>query len=316
MNIKYIAAIVSVFIIGVFGYFVFAHKEQSTQSDKMSVVASFYPMYFFAQEIGGEKAEVKNITPAGAEPHEYEPTPQDLVAIQNSDLLVLNGAGLEPWSTDVLASIPAEKVVIAGETFATLEGEEHEEHEEEADHEGEEEHITDPHVWLSPELAIKIVDRIEQGFAKADPTNASYYADNAASLKSRISALDTEYKQGLARCSSKDIVTSHAAFGYLAAEYGLHQVSIAGLSPEEEPSAQELAEVADFAKKNKVKYIFFESLISPKLSQTIATEVGAQTLVLDPIEGIAADDLAAGQDYLTVMRSNLANLKVALQCTQ
>ncbi len=316
MNTKYIAVVVGIVSIGIFGYLAI-NKKAPAVTDKVSVVASFYPLYFFAQEIGGDKADVRNITPAGAEPHDYEPTPQDLVMIQNSNLLVLNGAGLESWGADILTSVPAEKVVIAGEVFATLEGEVHEDEEHEEEDESEaEERVADPHVWLSPEIAIRIVDRIEQGYAKIDPENAQYYADNATSLTSRIAELDTKYRQGLAQCISRDIVTSHAAFGYLAQEFDLRQVPISGLSPEEEPSTRELAEIADFAKTNNFTYIFFESLASPKLSQAIATEVGAQTLVLDPIEGLTASDIASGNNYFTVMENNLVNLQTALQCTR
>jgi zinc transport system substrate-binding protein len=303
---KYIATIVGVLVIGTLGYFLVGHKPSTTPEGKISVVASFYPIYFLASQIGGDKADVINITPAGGEPHDYEPTPQDMTRIESANLVVLNGGGLEAWGDSVKQNIDPQKtvLVVAGEGLTTRRVVE------------DGENIVDPHVWLSPALAEEMADRIEQGYMKADPANTDYYAKNAADLKIKLSQLDTEYKQGLASCQRKDIITSHAAFGYLAATYGLNQVAISGLSPEEEPSAKDLAEVANFAKKNGVKYIFFESLVSPKLSQTIATEIGAQTLVLDPIEGIAANDLAAGQDYMAVMRSNLANLKIALHCAQ
>ncbi|MFZ2949497.1 MAG: zinc ABC transporter substrate-binding protein [Desulfuromonadaceae bacterium] len=306
MNMKYIAAIVGFLVIGILGYFLVGHTPSATPEGKISVVASFYPMYFFASQIGGDRADVINVTPAGGEPHDYEPTAQDMTKIESANLVVLNGGGLEAWGDSVKQNIDPQKttLVTVGEGLTTRRVVE----------DGED--IVDPHVWLSPVLAEQIADKIEQGYAKADPANADYYAKNATNLKAKLVQLDTDYKQGLASCQRKDIITSHAAFGYLGATYGLNQVPISGLSPEAEPSAKDLATVADFARKNGVKYIFFESLVSPKLSQTIATEIGAQTLVLDPIEGIAADDLAAGQDYMSVMRSNLANLKIALQCTQ
>ncbi len=303
---KYIAVIAGVLIIGALGYFFVGQKPSNAPEGKISVVASFYPMYFFASQIGGDNADVINVTPAGGEPHDYEPTAQDMAKIEGANLVVLNGGGLEAWGESVKQNMDSQKttLVTAGEGLMTRR----------FIYDGED--IVDPHVWLSPILAEQMVDKIEQGYANADPANADYYAKNAVDLKAKLSQLDTEYKQGLASCQRKDIITSHAAFGYLVATYGLNQVPISGLSPEEEPSAKDLAAVADFARKNGVKYIFFEILVSPKLSQTIATEIGAQTLVLDPIEGIADDGLAAGQDYMTVMRSNLASLKVALQCTQ
>ncbi|HVU75713.1 MAG TPA: zinc ABC transporter substrate-binding protein [Candidatus Paceibacterota bacterium] len=304
MNMKYVAAIVGVLVIGGLGYVFFGHKPASAPENKLSVVASFYPMYFFASQIGGDRANVTNVTPSGGEPHDYEPTPQDVAKIGSAELVVLNGGGLEAWGDSVKQNIDPQKTVLvtAGEGLTTRQVVE------------DGENITDPHVWLSPVLAEQIADKIEQGYAKADPANADYYAKNASGLKARLASLDTDYKQGLASCKSKDIITSHAAFGYLGAAYGLNQVAISGLSPEEEPSPKQLADIADFAKKNNVKYIFFESLVSPKLSQTIATEVGAQTLVLDPIEGIGSDEMAEGANYFSVMESNLANLRIALQC--
>ncbi len=135
-------------------------------------------------------------------------------------------------------------------------------------------------------------------------------------LNQKLDQLDKTYAEGLKTCKQKDIITSHAAFGYLATRYGLNQVAISGISPDEEPSSQQLAEVAKFAKENDVKYIFFESLVSPKLSETIAHEIGAKTLVLDPLEGISDDDIKQGKNYFTVMENNLKNLQKALQCSQ
>jgi zinc transport system substrate-binding protein len=160
-----------------------------------------------------------------------------------------------------------------------------------------------------------MVNRIAQGFEQVDPDHAAYYESNRRTLDSQLDDLDGEYHRGLAHCATKEVTTSHAAFGYLAAAYGLHQVPIFGLSPDAEPSPRQLASIARFAKTNHVTTIFFESLLSPKLSQTIASEVGAKTMVLDPIEGLTSDDLAAGKNYFTAMRQNLASLRAALQCT-
>lgn len=275
------------------------------KSDKLEVVASFYPLYFFAMEIGGEKASVTNVTPAGAEPHDFEPSAQALAKMENSRLIILNGAGLEGWKSDIEKNIDTRKtaVVAVGEELATRQMKE----------DGQME--TDPHVWLSPLLAQKMADRIAQGFLQADPANANYYKTNADNLKNKLAQLDGKYQKGLRNCVEKNIITSHAAFEYLASSYGLTQISIAGLSPDAEPSLSQLADIVKFAKENRVKYIFFESLASPKLSQTIASEVGAETLVLDPIEGLSDKELAEGKNYLTVMQDNLINLQTALGCT-
>lgn len=300
--------------------YIFAQTRGEQNANKLQVTASFYPMAYFAEEIGGEKATVKNITPSGAEPHDFEPTAQDITAIQNSKILVLNGIGFEPWYARIENDVKQNNVqiVTASEGVSALAGEDpHSEEEHTEEHAAEEEHANeaqDPHVWLSPVLAQKQVDNILKGYIAADPANEAYYRSNADALKKRLSDLNAKYRSGLQACTSKDIVTSHTAFAYLAQEYGLHQVAISGLSSSEDPSTQKLAEVAEFARENNVQYIFFESLVSPRLSETIAQEVGAKTLVLDPLEGIPDDERAQGKNYFTVMEANLENLQTALGC--
>lgn len=281
------------------------NNESPATSPGLRVVTSFYPLYFFTSQIAGDKANVSNITPAGAEPHAYEPTPQDVARIENSNLLVLNGGGLEAWANNIKENIDPQKtaLVTVGEGLLTQEVVE------------EEEKIIDPHVWLSPVLARQMTDKIKTELVKADPDNTAHYESNALMLTAKLDALDAEYRDGLTACKDNNIVTSHAAFGYLASTYHLNQISITGVSLDAEPSPQELARIAKFAKDNNIKYIFFENLLSPRLSQTIATEVGAKTLVLNPIEGLTDDEIASGKDYFSEMRSNLANLKIALQCT-
>jgi zinc transport system substrate-binding protein len=278
--------------------------SQPVQRGKLRVVTSFYPLYFFSRQIGGDRATVVNITPAGAEPHDYEPTPRDIAQIEGSRLLILNGGGLEAWGDRIRQNVDPKKttIVVAGQGLTgqpVTEG-------------GQTR--ADPHVWLDPVLAQKMVDHIARGFIEVDPAHKDVYERNAAALKSKLSKVDAAYRQGLGDCREKNIITSHAAFGYLAARYGLKQVSIAGLSPDAEPSIQKLANIVRFARAHQVKYIFFESLVSPKLSQTIAAEVGARTLVLNPVAGLSDQELAQGQTYFTEMEKNLVNLRKALQC--
>ncbi len=304
---RYIGIITIVVLILIVGVFIIKNSQtQIGQSSKLQVTASFYPMYYFSSVIGGDKATVKNITPAGAEPHDYDPSTRDIANIQNSKLLVLNGGKLEAWGNKIKDNLQGTNTVIvtAGEGLTT----------KTVTEAGKA--IIDPHIWLDPILAKQEVAKINQGFDKVDPANSSYYDDNAKKLDAHLDQLDATYKQGLRSCQSKDIVTSHAAFGYLGTQYGLTQVPISGLSPDAEPSNQQLAEVTNFAKQHNVKYIFFESLVSPKLSDTIANEVGAKTLVLDPIEGLSNDDIQAGKTYFTVMQQNLKNLQLALVCSK
>ena len=283
-------------------------KNQSLKEvpkDKLQVSASFYPLYYLATIIGGDKATVENLTPAGVEPHEYEPSPQQLAQIENGNLLILNG-GVEAWGEKMKKNLTGEHVAVVttGEGLLT----------KEITEAGEK--MQDPHIWLDPEIAKKQVNKITEAYIKIDPANGVYYQNNEEMLQEKLDILNTKYQQGLQTCKTRDIITSHAAFAYLAQRYNLHQIAISGLSTEEEPTAQKLAEVATYAKDNNVKYIFFESLVSPKLSETIAKEIGAKTLVLDPIEGISDDISKQEKNYFTVMENNLQNLQTALQCTK
>ncbi|MEC0125441.1 metal ABC transporter substrate-binding protein [Paenibacillus pabuli] len=314
-----------------------------TQEAKLNVEVSFYPMYEFTKNVAGDLANVHTLVPAGTEPHDWEPTPQDMASIEKADVLVYNGAGMESWIDQVTDSLSNAKLiqVEASHGIDLLEGSEEDEHDhehtdttdthdhageattEEHDHthdaEAEEGHThdhdhggLDPHVWLSPALAVKEVRNIEAGLAQAAPEHAEQFKQNADAYIAKLEALDQDFKAAVADSKRKDFITQHAAFGYLAQEYGLQQVPIAGLSPEQEPSAAQMASVIDFAKEHQVKTIFFETLVSSKVSETIANEVGAKTAVLNPIEGLTEEEIAAGMDYIGVMQQNLEALKQAL----
>ncbi len=293
----------------IFGFLIFRNQGlrdmTKDTSGKLKVSASFYPLYFFSSQVGGERANVYNVTPAGSEPHDYDPSTRDIARIEDGNMLVLNG-GVEAWGNKIKESLKGTtvKVVEAADGLLT----------KQLTEEGET--MKDPHVWLDPQLAKAQVAKITEGYITIDPEHTAVYKTNQMQLNQKLDALDSEYKVGLQNCRSKDIITSHAAFAYLAERYGLNQVAISGISPDEEPSAQQLANVAAFAKKNNIKYIFFESLVSPKLSETVAHEIGAKTLVLDPIEGISDDDIAQGKNYFSVMESNLKNLQEALGCNK
>lgn len=276
-----------------------------SENHRIQVTASIYPLFHFASVIGGTHAQVRNVTPAGAEPHDFEPSSQDIARIEKGDLLILNG-GLEAWGNKIAAELQGTrvKVIVAGEGLLT----------QQVVEEGRS--VPDPHVWLSPLLAKQEVERIRDGFLTIDAANRSDYEAQAKGLEDELDQLDAAYRSGLAHCRQTDIVTSHSAFGYLAKTYDLNQVAIAGLSPDAEPSAKELADIATLAKQKQIKYIFFENLVSPKLSETIADEIGAQTLVLDPIEGLTDNQIKDGKNYFTVMQDNLANLETALECTR
>lgn len=277
----------------------------STQtSTKMRITASFYPLYFFTKEIAGDDADVQNLTPAGAEPHEYEPTPQEIIRLEESQIVIVNGA-MEPWLGKIKQSLSDKGIVLVttGEGLFSRQ-----------EKNGDSHAVQDVHVWLSPRIAKHIVERIRDALSNKDPQHATRYHARTEDLIRRLTELDAQFTQGLRGCTQTSFITSHAAFGYLADEYGLTQIGIAGLSPEAEPSPQALGEIADVAKTHKIKYIFFETLVDPRLANTLAEEVGAQTLVLNPLEGMSDQDIAKGKTYFTEMQQNLAHLRLALTC--
>ncbi len=261
-------------------------RNSSSVGEKIKVTASIYPIYFLVNEIGGDLVEVVNMTPPGIAAHEYELTTGDMKKIANSKLVLVNG-GVEPWAEKIPGAILLGKKYMIG---------------------------NDPHVWLDPLLMIRLVADAKDILINIDPGNENIYRARGADLTAQLDKLDTEMRNGLARCEQRTIVTSHAAFGYLAGRYNLKQEEISGFSPENEPSAKRLAEVAKLVKTNNIKQIFFETLVNPDLALTIARETGAQTAVLNPLESLSAEEQVAGESYFSIQRKNLANLRSALEC--
>lgn len=280
----------------------------SGDEGSLRVVAAFYPLQYAVEQVGGDRVAVANLTKPGAEPHDLELNPQDVAAVADADLVVYLG-GFQPAVDDAVASEAGDRAFdVTPAARLDLTGVEEEEGED--DHGGGE--VTDPHFWLDPTRLADVGDALADRLAEADPERADAYAANAATFRRDLEALDAELAAGLSSCANTDIVTSHQAFGYLAQRYGLTQVGITGLSPEAEPDAATVARVADFVTENNVATIYYETLVSPAVAETVADETGAKTAVLDPIEGIG--DASAAQDYLGVMRANLAALKAGQPC--
>ncbi|MEA4901377.1 metal ABC transporter substrate-binding protein [Desulfitobacterium sp.] len=276
----------------------------SDTDHKLTVYTSVYPMYDFTQKIAGDKIILKNLVPAGTEPHEWEPTPSDIADLEKADVLIYNGAGMEPWLDKVLNSINPEKLktVEASKEVKLLNNTD-----------GAKNKGTDPHVWLDPMSAKVEMGAIKDALVSIDPANKDYYEKNYEDNAAQLDQLDQEYKSAVAQFSKKDIVVAHQAFSYLCNAYGLNQVAIEGISADSEPSPARMAEIVEFAREKQLKYIFFEELVSPKVAQTIAQETGAATAVLNPFEGSTDSGQQAGKDYFSVMRDNLKVLKQALQ---
>jgi zinc transport system substrate-binding protein len=269
-------------------------------SAKPVVVASFYPLYEFSRQVAGDRATVVSLVPPGVEPHDWEPSPQEMVDVQKARLFVYNGAGFEPWVDTLVKHLTGNTIVIdATKNLDLL----------------KEGGTLDPHAWLDPVLARAQVDAIHRGLSDVDPANAAAYAENAQAFKARLTALDQAFKTGLSNCESRDVLTPHAAFAYLARRYGLSLIAVTGLTPEAEPSPPELAALVRQARRQNIRYVFTEPLTSSRLAEAIAREIGARTLVLNPIEGVTKEEAAAGKDYIALMQSNLASLRTGLQCS-
>lgn len=293
-------------------------KDGQGSGDKLSVYTSFYPMYDFASKVGGDKVNIVNMVPAGTEPHDWEPAASDVSGLENAAVFIYNGAGMEHWVEDVLKSLQNKKLIAVEASKGLMLMEGHHDHEDEdenkeEDKHSEEEEEYDPHVWLSPLNAKQQMENIKNSFIQADPDNRDYYEANYTKYASDFDALDKEFKDTLSSFTKKDIIVSHEAFGYLCKAYGLNQIGIEGLSPDSEPDPARMAEIIEFAREHKVKVIFFEELVSPKVAETIADATKAETAVLSPIEGLSEEQITAGDDYFSVMRQNLKELKAALQ---
>lgn len=321
-------------------------KEMNIVEGKINVVTTFYPIYDFARQIGGEHAHVMNLIPAGVEPHEWSPNSQELLVTSKAQLFMYNGAGFEGWVPTFLQGLDPNSNLKTVEVSSGIEllytaeddghnhghehgpegtGEAHEHedeqhaHGEDGDHKDEgsghdhEDLHVDPHTWVSPKSALKMADNIYRSYVEADPEHQADYEANYEALAQRLRQLDDEFGSSLASAARKEIVVSHQAFGYLCRDYGLTQKAIMGLSPEAEPRSQDLLNLIAFVKENDVRYIFFEELVSDQLARTLANETNVETLVLNPLEGLTKEQANAGEDYVSVMEQNLQNLMKALQ---
>jgi zinc transport system substrate-binding protein len=264
----------------------FAAGGDSGRRDPDDVVAAFYPLAFAAQQVGGPSVRVANLTPAGAEPHDLELTPDDIAKVKSAGVVLLMGHGFQPQLERAARGSGARVVSLL-------------------DTPGLRRVANDPHVWLDPLRYALLVQAIGK----------TLHAEHAADrMVASLRELDREYRAGLSHCARRDIVTSHAAFGYLAERYDLRQIAVEGLNPEAEPAPRDLARVVDLVRNDGVTTVFAETLVSPKLAHTIARETGARSAVLDPIEGLTPSERDRGADYFTVMRANLAALRQSLGC--
>ena len=287
-----------------------AEDSAAAEDGRMPVTAAFYPLQFVAERVGGDHVQVATLTKPGTEPHDLELTPRAVAALADSQAVVYL-EGFQPAVDEAVLAQAADAAVDVTEAAdlsvpATGDG-----HEEEGEH--AEDGAMDPHFWLDPVRLAAVSTFIGETFAQKDPANAAEYRSNAEALVTDLDALDEEFRAGLARCESRELVTGHAAFGYLAARYDLGQEGITGISPDAEPDAATLRELTQHVREEGVSTVYAETLVSPALAETIGRETGARVMVLDPLEGIT--DSSAGADYLEVMRANLKTLREGQGCS-
>jgi zinc transport system substrate-binding protein len=268
----------------------------------VEVFAAFYPLAYAAEQIGDAEVDVRNLTPPGAEPHDVELSARDVERVQQADVVLYLGGGFQPALEDAVAEAGGEAVDLL-DGVRPLSAKAHDEQAEE--HSDEDQPSVDPHVWLDPLRYATIVEEIGRTLDRPDAT---------AAMAAELRRLDGDFRRGLSRCDRRELVTSHAAFAYLAQRYRLRQIPITGLSPESEPTPRELEEVVEHVEESGAETIFFETLVSPDLAEAVARETGADTAVLNPLEGLTEEELESGATYFTVMRRNLAALRSALGC--
>lgn len=276
---------------------------KGVSSSKPQIVVSLYPLQDFAKKIGGPYVDVVNLVPPGTEPHNFEPTPQDMITISKAKLFVYNGAGLESWVDHILPNLDQNQTLVIN-TVQHLQL-------HKATRPKNFNKVTDPHIWLDPYLAQQQANAIYKAMIQIDPKHKQAFTANYQRLNQQFEQLKSAYTN-LLYTPIRDFVTSHAAFGYLAERYHLNQISVSGISPEDEPSPKQLKKLIDTLRQHNVKVVFFETLVNNKLADAVKNEIHAKAEILNPLEGLSNQEITQGDDYFSVMMKNLDNLKKAL----
>ena len=280
---------------------VLAGCSQAPTPTSVEVVTTIYPVHELARWVGGDRARLTLLVPPGVEAHSWEPSPQDLARLSRARLFVYNGAGLEPWVSRLVntgSPTSFHRVeVTQGLDLIRRNGQ------------------PDPHVWLDPLLVAQEVETIRGALAQANPPDAATYEANARAARARLETLDRRFREGLASCQRRELVVSHEAFAYLARRYNLTLIALMGLSPEVEPSPTQLAKLVRTARRVNARTVFVESLVSPRLAETLARELGAEVRALNPVEGLTEAEARAGKNYWSLMEANLEALRAGLGCT-
>lgn len=298
-----------IILISVGIYALVSHNPtMSDKNNKIVIVTTLFPLYDSAQNIGGDKVEVSLLLPPGVEPHSFDPKPSDIAKINKADIFIFTGKFMEPWAQDIINGLSNKIVIVDSSTGAKMiPAVFHDKDEPQG--------AMDPHIWLDFDNDKIIVDNITNALCKKDSKNANYYKQNADKYKNSLTKLDSEYKTVLTNCKSRTIVYGgHYAFGYLANRYGLKYLAAQGISPDAEPTAQDLIRLIEHIKNDNISYIFYEELTSPKIAETLAEETQAKMLLLNAGHNITRKDFENKVSFFSIMESNLKNLKTGLGC--
>ena len=284
-------------------------RDAGRGQHRVKVVTTLFPLYDMARSIGADQAEVTLLLPPGAEAHSFEPKPSDIVKVGEADVFVYTGKFMEPWAADVVKAAAGNHLVVVDASRDTkmIPGVFHDRDEPAGS--------LDPHIWLDFDNAKQMVRNIAEALEAKDSANRALYERRTDDYSRELTVLDSAYRTTLAACKTREIVYGgHYAFGYMAARYGLKYLAAQGVSPDAEPTAQDLARLVEQIRKDKVKYVFYEELTSPKIAQTIAGETDAKLLLLNAAHNVTKDQLEQGLTFFDILRANLANLKTGLEC--
>lgn len=295
-------------------------KAEVKPATGLQVVTTLFPLYDFARSIGGSKAQVTMLLPPGVEPHTFEPKPEDMIRISRAGLFIYTSRYMEPWAEKIVTGIDSRtlRVVNAGERVSYRAGVSEDKHghegEDGPDHDAKAKGL-DPHIWLDFANAARIVETILDGFIAADPDNSGEYRQNAEVLKARLAALDDRYKRSLSTCSTRKLLHGgHYTFGYLAGRYGFEYHALSGISSDSEPSAERMVALVREIRSSGAGYLFAEELLSPRLTETLAQEAGAEVLMLHGAHNLSREDLSRGVTFFDLMDRNLEQLQKGLKC--
>lgn len=293
--------------------------EKMEAKEPIKVTVSFYPYYDFSKTIGGANIIVKQMVPDGADPHSYEPSPRDLIELEESDVFIFNGFDMEPWIADVLELIKDTDIVVV-QASDLVEGRKYDHdhshdhnHNHDHDHNHNHDHGEfDPHIWTDPINVIKIAEEIKEIFAQMDPDRHHEYELNFRDFEAKLLDLNNEFKSIMEEAHTNIILVSHSAFGYLADRHGIKEIAVTGITPHAEPNPGRLAELTKLARENELTYIFFESLANPRTAEVLAEEAGLEPLMLYNLEGLTPEQKVSEEDYISLMKKNAEAIRKAL----